>query len=249
MAPGRRTPPIRAHGLPRCCARAWKRYWHDPSQPVPHASSETGHVAWRLERVMSTWRVLGRLLVYQPGLYALNMLLWTAFWLTPLLVGLVMRAIFDAITHGATVGTGLLSLLGLLLGVAAARVMINVWGVSAWATYFFSRAALLRSNLLERILGRPGARALPDSPGEARSRFRGDVEELLPLDERAVEGGARVQAGVRAPCIIYRIKPLITKTVLVPLVLIIGVVATLRRRILRYRREAREAAGRVTDLR
>src|SRR5256712_9250337 len=207
MARGRHWPPIRAPGLPRCCVRDWKRCWHDPFQPGPHRCWEPGYVAWRLERVMTTWRVLGRLLVYQPGLYALNMVLWTAFWLTPLLVGLVMRAIFNSITHGATVQTGLLSLLALLLVVAAARVVINVWGVSAWATYFFSRAALLRSNLLERILGRPGARALPDSPGEARSRFRGDVEELLPLDERAVEGGARVQAGVRAPCIIYRIKP------------------------------------------
>src|SRR2546428_2395022 len=248
MAHGRRSPPIRAHGLPRCCARDWKRYWHDPSQLVPHASSETGHVAWRLERVMSTWRVLGRLLVYQPGLYALNMVLWTASWLTPLLVGLVMRAIFDAITHGATVGTGLLSLLVLLLGVTAARVVINVWGVSAWATYFFSRAALLRSNLLERILGRPGARALPDSPGEAMSRFRDDVEELLRLVEMAVDGVGIVLAGIIGAAIMFRINPLITKTVLVPLVLIIGVVATLRRRILRYRREAREAAGRVTDL-
>src|SRR5947209_8198030 len=201
-----------------------------------------------LERAVSTWRVLGRLLIYQPGLYALNMLLWTAFWLTPLLVGLVTRAIFNSITHGATVQTGLLSLLALLLGVAAARVVINVWGVGAWATYFFSRAALLRSNLLERILGRPGARALPDSPGEAMSRFRDDVEELLRLVEMAVDGVGIVLAGIIGAAIMFRINPVITKAVLVPLVLIIGVVATLRRRILRYRREAREAAGRVTDL-
>ena len=197
---------------------------------------------------MSTWRVLGRLLVYQPGLYALNMVLWTAFWLTPLLVGLVMRAIFDAITHGATVGTGLASVLALLLSVAAARIVINVWAVNAWATYFFSRAALLRSNLLQRILDRPGAKALPDSPGEAMSRFRDDVEELLRLVEMTVDGVGIVLAGIIGAAIMFRINPVITKAVLVPLVVIIGVVATLRRRILRYRREAREAAGRVTDL-
>src|SRR2546428_12015242 len=176
------------------------------------------------------------------------MVLWTAFWLTPLLVGLVMRAIFDAITHGATVGTGLLTLLVLLLGVAAARIAISVWPVTAWATYFFSRAALLRSNLLQRILGRPGARALPDSPGEAMSRFRDDVEELLRLVEMTVDGVGIVLAGIIGAAIMFRINPVITKAVLVPLVVIIGVVATLRRRILRYRREAREAAGRVTDL-
>src|SRR3989475_11597360 len=248
MARGRHWPPIRAPGLPRCCARDWKRCWHDPFQPVPHRCWEPGRVAWRSERVMSTWRVLGRLLVYQPGLYALNMVLWTAFWLTPLLVGLVMRAIFDAITHGATVGTGLACVLALLLGVAAARIVINVWAVNAWATYFFSRAALLRSNLLQRILGRPGARALPDSPGEAMSRFRDDVEELLRLVEMTVDGVGIVLAGIIGAAIMFRINPVITKAVLVPLVVIIGVVATLRRRILRYRREAREAAGRATAL-
>src|SRR3989475_11062197 len=195
MARGRHWPPIRAPGLPRCCARDWKRCWHDPFQPVPHRCWEPGRVAWRSERVMSTWRVLGRLLVYQPGLYALNMVLWTAFWLTPLLVGLVMRAIFDAITHGATVGTGLASVLALLLGVAAARIVINLWGVNAWATYFFTRAGLLRSNLLQRILDRPGAKALPDSPGEAMSRFRDDVEELLRLVEMTGDGAGIVLAG------------------------------------------------------
>src|SRR2546425_9513686 len=197
---------------------------------------------------MSTWRVLGRLLVYQPGVYALNMALWTAFWLTPLLVGLVMRAIFDAITHGATVGTGLASVLALLLGVAASRIVINVWAVNAWATYFFSRAALLRSNLLQRILDRPGAKALPDSPGEAMSRFRDDVEELLRLVEMTVDGVGIVLAGIIAAGIMFRINSFITTVVLVPLIVIVGVVAMLRQRILRYRREAREAAGRVTDL-
>ncbi len=197
---------------------------------------------------MSTWRVLGRLLIYQPGLYALNMVLWTAFWLTPVLVGLVTRAIFDAITHGATVGTGLWSVLALLLGVAAARIVINVWGVSVWAAYFFSRAGLLRSNLLERILNRPGAKALPDSPGEAMSRFRDDVEELLRLVEMTVDGVGIVLAGIVAAIIMFRINSFITTVVLVPLIVIVGVVATLRQRILRYRREAREAAGRVTDL-
>ena len=37
---------------------------------------------------------------------------------------------------------------------------------------------LLERNLLLQILRRPGARALPESPGEALSRFRDDVNEL-----------------------------------------------------------------------
>jgi ATP-binding cassette subfamily B protein len=197
---------------------------------------------------MSTWRVLWRVLTYEPGIFMLNMVLWTAFWLTPLAVGLVTRAIFNAITGGVTAGFGLWSLLALLVGVAAGRIGINMWGVSAWATYFFGRAALLRRNLLERILNRPGAKALPDSPGEAMSRFRDDVEEILKLVELTVDGVGIVLAGIAGAVVMFRINPFITTVVLTPLLLIVGVIAMLRQRILRYRRDAREAAGRVTDL-
>jgi len=196
---------------------------------------------------VSTWRVLWRVLTYQPGIFLLNMILWTAFWATPLAVGLVTRAIFTAITGGVTAGVGLWSLLALLVGVAMARIAIHVWGVSAWATYFFGRAALLRRNLLERILNRPGAKALPDSPGEAMSRFRDDVEEILKLVELTVDGVGIVLAGIAGAVVMFRINASITTVVLTPLLLIVGVIAMLRQRILRYRRDAREAAGRVTD--
>jgi len=197
---------------------------------------------------MSTWRVLWRLLTYQPWSYAWNMVLWTAFWLTPLLMGLVTRAVFNAITGGETAGWGLWSLLALLAGVALGRVAINVLGVDAWATFFFNRAGLLRRNLLESILSRPGARALPDSPGEAMSRFRDDVDELLKLVEMTVDGVGIVLSGFVGAAIMFRIEPFITTVVLLPLMAIVAVVALLRQRILRYRRAAREAAGRVTDL-
>ncbi|MDQ7843753.1 MAG: ABC transporter ATP-binding protein [Armatimonadota bacterium] len=197
---------------------------------------------------MSTWRVLWRLLTYQPWAYAWNMVLWTAFWLTPLLMGLVTRAVFNAITGGETAGWGLWSLLALLVGVALGRVAINILGVDAWATFFFHRAGLLRRNLLESILSRPGAKALPDSPGEAMSRFRDDVDELLKLIEMTVDGVGIVLSGFVGAAIMFRIEPFITTVVLLPLVAIVAVVALLRQRILRYRRAAREAAGRVTDL-
>jgi len=197
---------------------------------------------------VSTWRVLYRALTYDPPIFILNMALWTAFWVTPLAVGLVTRTIFDAITGGTTTDWGLWSLLALLVGVAASRIAINVWGVKAWAVYYFGRAALLRRNLLERILNRPGAKALPDSPGEAMSRFRDDVEEILKLVELTVDGVGIVLAGLAGAAVMFRINPFITTVVLAPLLVIVGVIAMLRQRILRYRRDAREAAGRVTDL-
>lgn len=197
---------------------------------------------------MSTWRALWRLLTYEPKLYVQNLVLWGAFWMIPLLTGLVMRAIFDAITRGSEARIGLTSLLLLLVSVAVARITIHILGVGAWATFYFGQAGLLRRNLLERILSRPGAKALITSPGEAMSRFRDDVEELLKLIEQTVDGIGIVLAGICASVIMFQTNRVISTAVLVPLVVIVAIVAALRQRILRYRRDAREAAGRVTDL-
>ncbi|MGH2452160.1 MAG: ABC transporter transmembrane domain-containing protein [bacterium] len=195
---------------------------------------------------MTPWRALLRLLAYQPRATALNLALWGLFWVLPLSVGLITRAIFNAISGGAPLSV-LWGLLALLVGAAAVRVAVNLLGIVAWLYYFFSRAALLRRNLFEAILSRPGAQALPDTPSEALSRFRDDVDELTRLVEWTVDGLGIVAAGIIGAAVMFVIDPLITTVVLIPLVGIVGVVAALRRRILAYRREAREATGRVTD--
>jgi len=197
---------------------------------------------------MSTWRVLWKLLNAQPRLYALNLALWGAFWMIPLLTGLVTRAIFNTITRDAPARLDLVGLLVLLVAVAAARIAINIAGVSVWAAFYFGQASLLRSNLFEQLLNRPGAKALPGSPGEAMSRFRDDVEELLKLIELTVDGLGIVLAGIIGSVVMFKVNTLISTAVLVPLIAIVLVVAALRQRIFRYRRDAREAAGRVTDL-
>jgi len=195
---------------------------------------------------VSPLRVLYRLMAYQPRATALNLALWGLFWLLPLSVGLITRAIFNAISAGAPL-SALWALLALLVGVAAVRVAVNLLGTVAWLYYFFSRAALLRRNLFEAILGRPGAQALPDTPSEALSRLRDDVEELTRLVEWTVDGLGIVAAGLIGVAVMFAIDPLITAVVLIPLVGIVGVVAALRGRILGYRRQAREVTGRVTD--
>ncbi len=195
---------------------------------------------------MSAWRMLWRLLTYDRRASAVNVTLWGLFWVLPLATGLITRQIFNAISGGAPV-SGIWVLLALLVGAAAVRVAVNLVGVMAWASYYFTLAALLRRNLLEVILGRPGARALPDSPGEALSRFRDDVDELLRLVEWVVDGTGIITAGVVGVAVMFAIAPAVTAVVLVPLLAIIGVVAGLRRRILTYRRAVREATGSVTD--
>lgn len=116
-----------------------------------------------------------------------------------------------------------------------------------WATYRFTIAALLQSNLLERILHRPGARPLPFSSSEAMSRFRDDVDELTMLVEWAVDGGGALVRAVVAIVVMAIINPFITTVVVAPLIAILGIVVLLRRYILRFRRAARDVAGSVAE--
>ncbi len=195
---------------------------------------------------LSPWRVIWRLMTFQPWASVLNLALWGSFWVLPVATGLVTRRIFNAISGGAP-ASGLWALLALLIGVAATRVVVHMIGVVAWASYYFHQAALLRRNVFEAILSRPGAQALPDTPSEALSRFRDDVEELLRPVEWVVDGTGIVTAGIIGAAVMFAIDPTVTAFVLAPLIGIVVVVTLMRRRILLYRQAAREATGRVTD--
>ena len=79
---------------------------------------------------------------------------------------------------------------------------------------------LLRKNLLRHILRRPGASALPDSPGEAISRFRGDVFEipLFALWLNDIMG--MIAFNVIALIVMVRISPTYTALALLPLIVV-----------------------------
>ncbi|MBN2006190.1 MAG: ABC transporter ATP-binding protein, partial [Anaerolineae bacterium] len=104
----------------------------------------------------------------------------------------------------------------------------------------------LRTNLLKHILKRPGASALPDSSGEAISRFRDDVFEI-PLFTLFVNDtviGAVLM--LIAIGVMMSIDLSITLLALTPF-LLVGIISNqARNRIAQYRRASRQAAGKVT---
>jgi ATP-binding cassette subfamily B protein len=105
---------------------------------------------------------------------------------------------------------------------------------------------LLRKNMLRHILRRPGASALPDSPGEAISRFRGDVFEipLFALWMNNLQGSlcfTLIALGV-----MLSVSPTITLLSLLPFIVVGFIANAATNRIERYRRASRRATGKVT---
>jgi ATP-binding cassette subfamily B protein len=115
------------------------------------------------------------------------------------------------------------------------------------APFMLGVGGLLRKNLFARILERSRrAPSLPQSPGEAVSRFRDDVEEISAsfLYFNDLIGFTLFTAiGI---AIMLRIHAGITLAVFLPLVVIVVVTNRMGRRITAYREASRKATGAVT---
>jgi ABC-type multidrug transport system fused ATPase/permease subunit len=197
------------------------------------------------ERPITPNRAAWRLAFAYPGMFIWSMILWVSFHVFPLLNGLLLRSFFDALTGQAPGGLNAWSVVALLAGTELLRISTLFAGIVVWVIAWYAYQLLMRHNLLARILATRG-RPLPESPGEAVSRFRDDVEEVIQYLENWLDTSGQALFAVIALAIMLPINATITLFVFVPLVVIILGVNLLGGRIKRYRKAHRQAAGRVT---
>lgn len=182
-------------------------------------------------------------------LYVLSGLLAsTTFYLFPLLPGLVVRRFLDSLSGSAQAGMDIRTMLALLVSIALVGAAATVAAVGIELTVQYTAGALLRTNMLDHLLHRPGARALPASPGEAISRFRDDVEGVTAFLTWVLDPVGQVAVIVIGLSILASINAVLTLAVLVPLLVVLIVVNLSRRRIRKYRLASQQAIGEVTGL-
>lgn len=199
-----------------------------------------------MSRPVPTGRLILRLIAYLPWRYAGNALAWTVVWAMPIVPGLISREFFNGISGEAPARFGVPTLIAFLGAYALARIGIVALGMVNDANLTFRLGALVRRNMLGRILELPGARAVPHSPGEAISRFREDIETT----EEAVAWtadllGVAIFAAV-SMAVLASIDGRITLFVFAPLVVVVAVAERTGSLVRRYRAEARRATGEVT---
>jgi ATP-binding cassette subfamily B protein len=194
-----------------------------------------------------TWWYAWQLVKFRPGLYLLLGILETFFFgVFPQATGLITRRIFDTLTGGYQPRWGLWWLIALIVGIALARAMAIFGDVVVYFNFRYILAALMRKNLFQYILSRPGARSVPGSPGEAVSRFRGDVDEVaFFMAESMILLGFGFFVAV-AVVVMVQINARVTAITLLPLLIIVGVSRWAATRIEAYREASRKATGEVT---
>ena len=160
--------------------------------------------------------------------------------------GLMTREFFNLISAEAPARFGLWALLAFTLASALASGMGHLAITLSNVPYNHAVGTLLRRNILRYLFRRPGAAALDEPPGQAVSRFRGDVYSVtgFPLGINNIIG-ASLNAAL-AVFIMVRIDAYITLFALAPIAVVVFLVYAARTRIETLRRASREATGNVT---
>src|SRR2546423_14283545 len=171
---------------------------------------------------MTTFQFMWRMVRYRPWLYLLDCIFWTLIHMSPLIPGLIALQFFNTLSANTHLNATLWGLIALLIMTALARVVVLLCGALADTLHRFTMSALLRRNMLERILERPGARAVPYSAGEAISRFRDDAELVEDAISWTLDTIGTALFAITAMVILLRINATITLLVFVPLVCVVA---------------------------
>ncbi len=198
----------------------------------------------RLE-TLPTWQFMWRLLTYRPWLYIINLGSVLMIMAVLQIPGLVAQNFFNTLGAQGTAAINLPTVVALLV-VEALFEMLGVYGIiRANVPLRFISHALLHKNLMRRILQQPGAKSLPESPGEAINRFKNDVNEMPEFLLWSNDLIGSIFYFVIAITIMVFINAQITLVAVVPMLSVVFLANLFMERVERYRKATREATGRV----
>jgi ABC-type multidrug transport system fused ATPase/permease subunit len=190
-----------------------------------------------------TWRIA----MTRPGLFALGMALYAAFYSLPLIPGLIQRRIFDTLSGHHRAGLDVWSLIGLWFAAQIAPLVAFYFAVWVYQTFTTLSRVMVRTNMLGWIMFARGPRPPRGTAGEALSRFRDDVNETLSFMEGWADTVGQAVFAVLALAIMWRIDSLVTFAVIAPMLLVVVITQRITAGIHKYSRVAREAEARVTS--
>jgi len=196
----------------------------------------------------STWWYIWQLTKFKPWVYGVfGLMEILIFGVFPQMTAFAIQAIFNHLTGETQSGFSLIALAGILVAIALARGVAFFTDVYLYFTFQYTVTALLRRNIFDTILRRPGARAVPESPGEAIGRFRDDAQEIAWfMAEMLIVFGFGFFAIV-ALLVMLRINVTITLVVFIPLAIVIFIANFANNKITEYRQASRQATSKVTD--
>lgn len=189
------------------------------------------------------WKYVQTIIKFRWKFYIFNLLALMIMLLSRLMPGLVLRDYFNLLNEPNAAPWGVAALMA-FMAVSAVTHMGSFWGMGQFNRRFNIHVqSLLQKNMLDKVLSRPGADALSESPGETISRFRGDVAELPFFAMWINDFIGNFLITIVAVAIMISINARLTIIALLPLILIIAFTNMAAGRAHKYRMETRKRSG------
>jgi ATP-binding cassette subfamily B protein len=196
---------------------------------------------------LPAWRVILAMIRFRPLLWLLDLaaifLIRAAWQIVP---ALALKYFFDLLTGKAAAGLNIWTILAFVASGFLMRMGGELGFFYADVPLYAEGTMLLRKNMLRHILRRPGASPLPESPGEAVSRFREDVAEIPTFVLWFNDSTSGLVVILVSLGIMINISLPFTLLALLPVAFVGFIANATTHRIQRYRRASRQSAGKVT---
>ncbi|GCD10280.1 ABC transporter ATP-binding protein [Clostridium tagluense] len=195
---------------------------------------------------IKTFNYVWELIKYKPWLYLITVISWTASGIIPLIQGIMVKGFFDIIEGKPSLKIGIDGLLFLIVIITLIRILIIQLGFRTDVSNKFLMSALLRGNILNCILKKPGSKAIQTSIGEVINSFRDDVEQVESSIGWLSWLIGQIVFSLIALIIMIRINTKITLLVFVPLTAVIVLAQKSEKKVEKNREKSRQATGNVT---
>lgn len=186
-----------------------------------------------------------RTAMFRGRVWAMCWLFWTAFYLSPLLTGWLLKLVFDELERSGSIDRFLV-MLGLTESASWVFFSISVWFVIRW---WVGVSTLVRTNMLQAqtASGGPKAATLPMSPSEAITRFHDDTRDTVIWADSWLDGGGIMLYGIGALIIMATINAGAALVALIPLIAVTVITRYLTPRLYAARAADRRAAATVNS--
>ena len=191
------------------------------------------------------WRCFRVLIRFSPLLFFLGVILSLGYYGFPLIVGLILRDFFNALTGETDVRFGIGTLVILFL---TTRLTIQgvEQGYAATYAYFEGKLkTLIRGNLFKCLLQGVDVPVVLVA-GEIANRLDDDIDGAIAPITIFLALIGHAMAAVFALVVLVNVNPYITLLAFIPMIAIVLLTNGMGRRIQSFRQESRETTGRVT---
>ena len=195
---------------------------------------------------MKPFRALLRLCAFSPVYFGKTVLFAIViFFFVPIPVGLATRGFFDALAGKHTLLSPWTAI-AVIVAVQLVELFIDPLLGNPWNSVQQKSQVLMQRNMFAAILRGFGRHGLPETVGESISRFRDDPRSCADALDAFADLIGRSMFAIAAGFLMWRISPLMTTVLFVPILLSAFVARLLESRIVAYRAASREATGRLT---